>query len=110
MPFLEKCKSLDTTTPPEQQLIDAKLKSIATMQKAGAAAPVAAEKPKEKPKATTGPSMLDKVTDAAAKEEGTAAPATGGSEAPKDAPAKDAAPKEAPKDAPKDAPPEAPKK
>ncbi len=105
VPFLEKCKSLSTTPAPEQQLIDAKLKSIATMQKAGAAAPQAAEKPKEKPKANTGPSMLDKVTDEAAKEEGATTPASGGTE-----PAKDAPKGEAPKDAPKDAPKEAPKK
>lgn len=84
VPFLEKCKALSTTTAQEGQLIDAKLKGIAAMQKAGAqAAPV--EKAKEKPKANTGPSMLDKVTDEAAKEEG-AAPA------PAPAPADAAAP------------------
>src|SRR5207253_1472593 len=31
VPFLEKCKGLGTTPAPEQQLIDAKLKSIATI-------------------------------------------------------------------------------
>lgn len=70
VPFLEKCKGLPGTTSQDQQLIDAKLKGIAAMQKAGAQAPAAAEKPKEKPKASTGPSLLDKVTDDAAKEEG----------------------------------------
>jgi tetratricopeptide (TPR) repeat protein len=85
VPFLQQCRGLISTSPADQQLIDAKLKGIATMQKAGAPAP-AAEKPKEKPKANTGPSMLDKVTDEAAKEE-SAAPAPAVAEPPKDAPA-----------------------
>ena len=74
VPFLEKCKALPGTTPQDLQLLDAKLKGIAAMQKAGTQAPVPAEKPKEKPKANTGPSMLDKVTDDAAKEQQGAAP------------------------------------
>ncbi len=69
IPFLEKCKTLAGTTAPEQQLIDAKLKSIAAMQKAAAAPPPAPIEKKEKPKTTGGPSMLDKVTDDAAKNE-----------------------------------------
>ena len=93
VPFLEKCKGLTTTTAGDQQLIDAKLKGIAAMQKAGAQAPAPAEKPKEKPKANTGPSMLDKVTDEAAKEEG-AAPAPAPAPAPAETPA--AAPAPAP--------------
>ncbi len=85
IPFLEKCKGLPGTTPQDQQLIDAKLKGIAAMQKAGAqAAP--AEKAKEKPKANTGPSMLDKVTDEAAKAEGAAPGATPVGPAPVPAP------------------------
>ncbi len=83
VPFLEKCKGLPGTSTQDQQLIDAKLKGIAAMQKSGAPAPAPADKPKEKPKANTGPSMLDKVTDEAAKEEGAApAPAPEGAAAP----------------------------
>jgi tetratricopeptide (TPR) repeat protein len=92
IPFLEKCKALASTTPQELQLIDAKLKGIAAMQKAGAQAPAPVEKPKEKPKANTGPSMLDKVTDEAAKEE-SAAPTPAADPAP-------AAPAPAPAPAP----------
>ncbi len=84
--FLEKCKGLGTTTAQDQQLIDAKLKGLAAMAKSGAPAQPAAaqkEKPKQNPK---GASMLDKVSDDAAKQEGTegnvvpasgTAPATG---------------------------------
>ena len=85
--YLEQCKSLTGTTPQDSQLIDSKLKSIAALQKSGQPAPApVTDKPKEKPKATGGESMLDKVSkDEAAKEgsdtpvpapaEGTPAPA-----------------------------------
>ncbi len=67
--FLEKCKAQASTTPQDQQLIDAKLKGILAMQKSGAAQPATAQK--ETPKTTTGGgSLLDKVSDQAAKEEG----------------------------------------
>ena len=74
--FLDRCKALPTTNATDQQLIDSKMKGIVAMQKAGAAAaaqPKAEEK--EKPKvAPTGPSLLDKVSDDAAKQEPTPAP------------------------------------
>lgn len=93
--FLERCKALPTTTPVDQQLIDSKMKGIVAMQKAGAAA-AAQPKPeeKEKPKATGGPSLLDKVSDEAAKNE----PPPG--ETPPAAPADGAAPAPAPGAAP----------
>lgn len=71
--FLERCKTLASTSAQDQQLIDAKLKAIAAMQKGGAQ-PAAAPQ-KDKPKQTTGgASLLDKVSEEAAKQEG-AAPA-----------------------------------
>lgn len=62
--FLDKCKALPGTSAQEQQLIDSKVKGIVAMQKSGqpAAAPPA---PKEKPKAPTGPSLIDKVSEGA---------------------------------------------
>jgi tetratricopeptide (TPR) repeat protein len=80
--FLERCKALPGTTPTDQQLIDSKMKGIVAMQKAGAAAAQPKPEEKEKPKATGGPSLLDKVSDEAAKNEPppseTPAPAEGG--------------------------------
>ncbi len=74
--FLEQCKAVPTTTATEQQLIDSKLKGIVAMQKAGQQAAQAKPEEKEKPKATTpsGPSLLDKVSDDAAKQDPGAAP------------------------------------
>ncbi len=77
--FLERCKSQSISTPTDQQLIDAKIKSIAAMQKAGTPQPAAAQ-PKEKPKQSKdGAALLDKVSDQAAQEEGALAPAEGAS-------------------------------
>lgn len=68
--FLDRCKALPTTTPVDQQLIDSKMKGIVAMQKAGAAAAQPKPEEKEKPKAApTGPSLLDKVSDEAAKQD-----------------------------------------
>lgn len=66
--YLEKCKTLSTTNATDQQLIDSKVKNIVAMQKAGQTQPAKPEE-KEKPKAPTngGPSLLDKVSDEAAK-------------------------------------------
>ncbi|MGQ0505316.1 MAG: tetratricopeptide repeat protein [Myxococcaceae bacterium] len=80
--FLGRCRSLASATPQEQQLIDAKLKGIAAMQKSGAAQQNAPAK-KEAPKHKGGGSILDKVSDDAAKDE----PANS-SEAPAEAPPK----------------------
>ena len=67
--FLDRCKALPGTSATDQQLIDSKMKGIVAMQKAGAAA-AAQPKPEEKPKVTpTGPSLLDKVSDDAAKQD-----------------------------------------
>lgn len=84
--YLERCKKLSSTTAQDQQAIDIKMKGIVAMQKSGQP-PAAAEAPKEKPKAPTGSSMLDKVSDDAAAKEATSptpAPETG---APAPAPA-----------------------
>lgn len=91
VPYLQKCRSLASSTPQEQQLIDAKLKSIETLRKAGAAAQAPAAAPKDKPKPAANPSgasLLDKVTDDAAKSEPTPAPET----APAPTPAPEASP------------------
>jgi tetratricopeptide (TPR) repeat protein len=55
--FFDKCKALPSTSGTDQQLIDSKVKGILAMQKS--------EQPKEKPKAPTGPSLIDKVSDEA---------------------------------------------
>jgi tetratricopeptide (TPR) repeat protein len=95
--FLDRCKALPTTTPVDQQLIDSKMKGIVAMQKAGAAAAQPKPEEKEKPKAPTGPSLLDKVSDEAAKQDPGAASET--PPAPGVAPATDA-PAPAPTPAP----------
>jgi tetratricopeptide (TPR) repeat protein len=82
--FFEICKGLKTTTAQEQQLIDNKVKGILAMQKQPAAGqPEPEEKPR--PAATppaSGPSLLDKVTDDAASDEGTQPPTEGQAPAP----------------------------
>jgi tetratricopeptide (TPR) repeat protein len=87
--FLEKCKTLASTSPQDQAQIDGKLKTIAAMQKSGQ--PQTAPAVKEKPKATGGPSLLDKAASDAEKEappegekppEGGAAPPAGGATPP----------------------------
>lgn len=67
--FLEKCKSWSGNTPTDIQLIDAKLKGLASMIKAGQAQPAPGQK-REAPKVgAKGTSLLDKVSaDAAAQE------------------------------------------
>lgn len=86
--FFESCKGLKTTTAQDQQLIENKVKGILAMQKQPAAAQ---PKPEEKPKPAAtppagGPSLLDKVTDDAAKDEASQ-PAPEGAAAPAPAPA-----------------------
>lgn len=86
--FLEKCRGTTGLAANDQQQIDAKLKAIAAMQRSGQAQPADQQKAKEKPKQTAGgASLLDKMSDEAAKQE--TAPAEGGAPAPekKDAPA-----------------------
>jgi tetratricopeptide (TPR) repeat protein len=81
--YLEKCRGVASTSPQDQQLIDAKLKTIAAMQKSGASpqAPATSEKKAPAP-APQGGSMLDKVSDDAAKQEGETAPAPAPDSAP----------------------------
>ncbi len=91
--YLERCKVQPGTTPQDQQLIDAKLKGIAMMQKSGQqqqAAPAKKEAPKQN---AGGASLLDKVSDDAAKQEPTEAPPPADGAAP---PAGGAAPAPAP--------------
>lgn len=69
--FLEKCKGLAATSAQDQQLIEAKLKGIAALQKSGAAQ-AQPQPDREKPKEVKGgASLLDKISDEAAKQEGT---------------------------------------
>jgi len=95
--FLEKCKTLASTTATDQQLIDSKVKGITAMQKAGAQAAQPKPEEKEKPKAAPagGPSLLDKVSDDAAKQDPGAATEQPAAPAPA-APAESAAPAPAP--------------
>ena len=93
--FLEQCKAVPTTSATDQQLIDSKMKGIVAMQKSGQPAPKPEEK--EKPKtAPTGPSLLDKVSDEAAKQDPGAAADPAPTPAPAAAP-EPAAPAPAPK-------------
>jgi tetratricopeptide (TPR) repeat protein len=84
--FLARCKDLGTTSAQDKQMIDAKLQGIAAMRKNGQPQPAAT--PEEKtpnPEAVGGSgSLLDKVSDQAAQQEGVPAQET--------APAQDAAP------------------
>lgn len=68
--FFERCKSLASTSPQDQQMIAAKVQGIEAMKKSGQPDP-AAEHKKE---ATTAPgangSLLDKVSEEAARQEG----------------------------------------
>ncbi|MHB8872681.1 MAG: tetratricopeptide repeat protein [Myxococcaceae bacterium] len=96
--FLQKCKAVALTSPQDVALIEAKLRGIEAMQKSGAIQPAAAQ-PKDKPKATGGPSLLDKVSDEAAKEgepaptpEGEKPAGDGAAPAPPPAPAPGATP------------------
>lgn len=68
--FLQKCKGLSTTSAPDQQLIDNKMKGIVAMRQAGQQAqPKPEEKEKPKAAAAQGPSLLDKVSEEAAKQD-----------------------------------------
>ncbi|MBI3183831.1 MAG: tetratricopeptide repeat protein [Myxococcales bacterium] len=102
--LLEKCKGLLTTSAQDQQLVDNKMKGILAMQKTGAqqgAPPQERQKPKE---VKGGESLLDKVADQAAKEEGAQPPPEGQPQPP---PAGAQPQGEAPKSEPAPAPTEA---
>lgn len=91
--YLEKCKSQTITTPQDNQLIDVKLKAIATMQKQGAAQPAPEVKEKPKP-AAGGGNMLEKAMEEGAKEGGDAPPPAEGEKKPEGAAAPAPAPAE----------------
>lgn len=69
--YLERCKALQATSPQDRQTIDAKVQGIQAMLKSGQQQP-AAEHKKEAVQGKDG-SLLDKVSDEAAREEGTPA-------------------------------------
>jgi tetratricopeptide (TPR) repeat protein len=83
--YLERCKTLQATSPQDRQMIDAKVQGLQAMLKSGQQQPAAAAPKKEAAQGKDG-SLLDKVSDDAAREEGTPA-----EEAP---PADEAAPEE----------------
>lgn len=110
--FLEKCKGLPGVTPQEQQAIDSKVKGIQTQQKAGAAAAAKAEEDAKKAEeekkrkaaaAGSGPSILDKAAEDAAKNDPgtTEAPPPAEGTTPAPAPATTPAPAEGTPPAPK---------
>jgi tetratricopeptide (TPR) repeat protein len=70
--FFEKCRSV-SSNPQDQQQIDSKVKGILAMQQSGQAAPKPDEKDKAKAAAPAkgGASLVDKVSDDAAKQEAT---------------------------------------
>ncbi|QRN93212.1 tetratricopeptide repeat protein [Archangium violaceum] len=70
--FLARCKDLGTTSAQDKQMIDAKLQGIAAMRKSGQPQPAAAPEEKQSnPEAVGGSgSLLDKVSDQAAQQEG----------------------------------------
>ncbi|MFT3836325.1 MAG: tetratricopeptide repeat protein [Myxococcaceae bacterium] len=110
VPYLEKCKGLSGTSSQDQQLIDAKLKTIASIKAAPAAQP-APEQKKAPPKADAkADKVFEKATEDAAKEGGgdssgeATQPANGGQAAgdkPADKPAEKPAEKPADKPAEK---------
>lgn len=68
--FFERCKTLASITPQDRQMIDSKVQSILAMKKSGQPQP--AEPKKEAPHAPGGDgSLLDKVSEDAARQEGT---------------------------------------
>jgi tetratricopeptide (TPR) repeat protein len=81
--FLERCKALRATSDTDRQLIEAKLQGLQAMKKSGAPAP-ASEPKKEAPHGDG--SLLDKVSEDAARQEGTPPEEPASSPAPSPAP------------------------
>jgi tetratricopeptide (TPR) repeat protein len=76
--FLQRCKDLGTTSAQDKQMIEAKLQGIEAMRKNAQAEPAAAPEEKKAPTGVGGSgSMLDKVSDEAAQQEGVPADAEG---------------------------------
>jgi tetratricopeptide (TPR) repeat protein len=69
--FLERCKGLQSTSAQDKQLIEAKLQGIQAMKKNGAPPPVAEPKKEATPAPKGDNSLLDKVSEDAARQEGT---------------------------------------
>jgi tetratricopeptide (TPR) repeat protein len=67
--YLERCKTLQTTSAQDRQAIDAKVQGLQAMLKSGQAQPAAPGPKKEAAQGKDG-SLLDKVSDEAAREEG----------------------------------------
>ncbi|WP_257446626.1 tetratricopeptide repeat protein [Archangium lipolyticum] len=107
--FLSRCKDLGTTSAQDKQMIDAKLQGIAAMRKSGQPQPAAT--PEEKapnPEAVGGSgSLLDKVSDQAAQQEGV--PAEDATPAQNPTPAQDTEPSAAEGSPAAEPPAEAPK-
>jgi tetratricopeptide (TPR) repeat protein len=81
--FLQRCKSLQATSAEERQLIDNKLQGIEAMRKNGQLQPAAApEEKKAAPAGEGGESLLQKVSDEAAQQEGVPAEEPAAPEAP----------------------------
>jgi tetratricopeptide (TPR) repeat protein len=90
--FLERCKGLPSTSAQDKQMIGAKVQGIQAMKKNGAPQP-AAEPQKEAKPAQGDSSLLDKVSEDAARQEGTPPEEVAPAE---DAPASSPAPSPAP--------------
>jgi tetratricopeptide (TPR) repeat protein len=69
--FLDRCKALPTTTARDRQMIDAKMQGLQAMQKSGQLQPAAEQKKETAPaQSGNGTKLLDKVSEEAAREEG----------------------------------------
>ncbi|PTL85484.1 tetratricopeptide repeat protein [Vitiosangium sp. GDMCC 1.1324] len=68
--FLQRCKELGSTSAQDKQMIDAKLQGIAAMRKSGQPQPAPEEKTPNPAAVGGSGSMLDKVSDEAARQEG----------------------------------------
>ncbi|MBN1210198.1 MAG: tetratricopeptide repeat protein [Myxococcaceae bacterium] len=97
--FFARCKALRSLTPQERQMIDAKIQGIQAMKKSGQLQPDAEQKKEATPAPSGDGSLLDKVSEEAAREEGTPpeeAPATAPENSAPAAPASPPAPPPSP--------------
>jgi tetratricopeptide (TPR) repeat protein len=68
--FFERCKAQQSLTPQDRQMIDAKIQGIQAMKKSGQLQPAAEQKKEAAPAPSGDSSLLDKVSEEAAREEG----------------------------------------
>jgi tetratricopeptide (TPR) repeat protein len=68
--FLDRCKGLQTTTAQDRQMIEAKVQGLLAMQKSGQLQPAAEQKKEASPAQGSDGSLLDKVSEDAARQEG----------------------------------------